>query len=223
MEAHPGLGGVQPLLVLHRDREHLDSSGVEIFSLPHARDRQIGRSVAEAPEAPEEVFGVCAAAALYRAEAFRQAGLLDDDFFVIYEDVDLCFRMRLAGFGFQLVPAARIYHKRGVSSHGGFTAEKKYILHRNTRALAIRYWPRRFLLMYWPFLTKAWLWGVLHAARSGRRREWSSLMSKSRKLRRRYRKDPTWRLIQINWMRPLGFAYYGRKLLERITGRPAIE
>jgi len=44
-----------------------------------------------------EVFGPCGAAALYHRETFQQLGGFDERFFLYHEDVDLAFRMRLAG------------------------------------------------------------------------------------------------------------------------------
>ena len=44
-----------------------------------------------------EVFAPCAAAALYKAEVFHTIGGFDERFFCYHEDVDLAFRMRLAG------------------------------------------------------------------------------------------------------------------------------
>jgi len=44
-----------------------------------------------------EVFGPCAAAALYERESFLRLGGFDERFFCYHEDVDLAFRMRLAG------------------------------------------------------------------------------------------------------------------------------
>ena len=222
LDEHPGAGAVQPLLVRARQEAGLDSTGVELFSLPGARDRQIGRPVSEAPKAPEEVFGACAAAALYRADALGKSGLLDEEFFVLLEDVDLSFKIRLAGYSIHLVPGARVVHKRGISSQGKLSGFKKYILHRNIRALALRYWPRKYLLQYGPFLAKGWLWGALYARRSGDWAQWSRMMRQSRALRRELRKNPHWAEIQRRWMRPLGWGYYGRKLRERITGKPAI-
>lgn len=220
--ADPSVGAVQPLLVSFGDPSRIDSAGIELFSFPGARDMHIGRPAAEVPPEPREVFGCCAAAALYRAEALRAAGLLDEDFFVLLEDVDLAFRVRLAGFRALLVPGARIRHKRGISAQGRLSGEKKYLLHRNILALAWRYWPWRYLLQFAPFLAKGWLWGFLRALRTGRRREWARLMGRSRALRREFRRNPRWREIQRHWMQKVGFGYYLRKVRERLGGPPAL-
>ena len=45
-----------------------------------------------------EVFGPCAAAALYRRSLLEAVGGFDPDFFLVYEDADLNFRARLMGF-----------------------------------------------------------------------------------------------------------------------------
>src|SRR5664280_2197517 len=45
-----------------------------------------------------EVFSPCAAAALYRRNALESVGGFDEDFFCYLEDVDLGFRLRLAGY-----------------------------------------------------------------------------------------------------------------------------
>ena len=44
-----------------------------------------------------EVFAPCAAAALYHRESFMRLGGFDERFFCYHEDVDIAFRMRLAG------------------------------------------------------------------------------------------------------------------------------
>jgi len=44
-----------------------------------------------------EAFGPCAAAALYHRKTFMRLGGFDERFFCYHEDVDLAFRMRLAG------------------------------------------------------------------------------------------------------------------------------
>jgi GT2 family glycosyltransferase len=61
--------------------------------------------------APEgEVFGPCAAAALYRRDAFEAAGGFDERFFCYVEDVDLAFRLRLQGHRALQVGSAVVRH-----------------------------------------------------------------------------------------------------------------
>jgi len=60
-------------------------------------------------------FGVCAAAALYRTDAVRAIGNFDRRFFCLYEDVDLSFRLRLAGHQCAVVPRAVVSHVGGAS------------------------------------------------------------------------------------------------------------
>ena len=63
----------------------------------------------------EWIFGACAGAALYRTQMLRDTGLFDEDFFLVYEDVDLSFRAQLKGYKCIYVPRAIVYHKAGGS------------------------------------------------------------------------------------------------------------
>lgn len=54
---------------------------------------------------------------LFRAETFRQLNGFDDGYFLYYEDVDLCWRLRRAGLGVTVVPAVRVIHDARRTSH----------------------------------------------------------------------------------------------------------
>jgi GT2 family glycosyltransferase len=58
----------------------------------------------------EEVFGACGASVLYRREMLRDVGDFDETFFMYYEDTDLSWRMRLAGWKVLYEPAAVVDH-----------------------------------------------------------------------------------------------------------------
>lgn len=64
----------------------------------------------------EEVFSACGAAALYSREDFLQAGGFDEDYFSYFEDVDLGFRLRLAGKKCLYVPEAVVHHVGSAST-----------------------------------------------------------------------------------------------------------
>ncbi len=54
---------------------------------------------------------------LFPAQIFRKIGGFDTGFFLYYEDVDLCARLRLQGYEIVLCPTAQIIHQAQRSSH----------------------------------------------------------------------------------------------------------
>lgn len=58
----------------------------------------------------DEVFGACAAAALYDREAFNEVGGFEESYFCYFEDVDLSFKLRLAGYRCLHVADAVVHH-----------------------------------------------------------------------------------------------------------------
>ncbi len=91
-----------------------------------------GQPVTTAPKEDCEVFGACAAAALYDRKAFIALGGFYERFFCYYEDVDLAFRLRLSGRRTILVPGARVRHVGSVSSGGRHSDFAIYHGFRNT-------------------------------------------------------------------------------------------
>jgi GT2 family glycosyltransferase len=94
------------------------------------RDRHQYR-LAPADRLEREIFAPCAAAALYRREALVQAGLFDEDFFCYVEDVDVGFRLRLAGYDARSVPEAVVRHVGSATTGGQQGDFPVYHGHRN--------------------------------------------------------------------------------------------
>jgi GT2 family glycosyltransferase len=69
--------------------------------------------VADAPIEPE---WTTFASVLIRRDVFDRLGLLDEGYFMYYEDLDFCRRARQAGFTVLHWPTARVVHLRGQSS-----------------------------------------------------------------------------------------------------------
>lgn len=62
----------------------------------------------EPPRSPDWVAGMFM---LFRREAFEKAGGFDERFFLYYEDVDICRRLRRLGLEVRLVPQATVMHE----------------------------------------------------------------------------------------------------------------
>ena len=78
-----------------------------------------------------EIFSPCAAAALYRRQAVMDVGGFDKNFFCYVEDVDLGFRLRLAGHRAMYVPDAIVQHVGSATTGGQHSDFAVYHGHRN--------------------------------------------------------------------------------------------
>jgi GT2 family glycosyltransferase len=132
------------------------------------------RSARPAVAPAGEAFGPCAAAALYRTEWFRSAGGFDERFFCYAEDVDLAFRLRLAGGRCAQVPDAVVAHV-GSAVAGPMSEFCVYHLTRNHIWTFVKCMPWPLLLLLLPahvaLIAATWLrahrYGHASAARRG--------------------------------------------------------
>src|SRR3954452_2645262 len=113
-------------------------------------------------DAPGEVFGACAGAALYRRSAVREAGGFDERFFSYLEDVDLALRLQLAGWPCAYEPRAVARHAGGGSSDA-LSKPVAYWTARNAVLLIAKHWPARWL----PYVAYRQLSWLDEAARRG--------------------------------------------------------
>jgi GT2 family glycosyltransferase len=113
---HPTTGSIIGKL-MHKEDGTIDSTGL----LPKKNRRFEERGALEQDkfqyDYDTDIFGVSAAAALYRREMVKDISLdgefFDASFFAYKEDVDVAWRARLLGWGAKYVPNAIGYHKRG--------------------------------------------------------------------------------------------------------------
>jgi len=113
---------------------------------------------------PGEVFGACAAAAVYRREAVLQTGGFDERYFAYLEDVELALRLRLAGWRCLYVPAVA-WHAGEGSSHRLRGGHHRLVA-RNTLLLVAKAFPLRWLPLVL-YRQLGWGW---HAVRERRLR-----------------------------------------------------
>lgn len=107
--------------LLRFDGATIDSAGQQLGRSRQPIDRGYGEADRGQFDREEEVFGACGAAALYRREmldALRDpdGGYFDEAFFAFFEDLDLAWRARRAGWIARYLPDALGYHARGGSA-----------------------------------------------------------------------------------------------------------
>ncbi len=92
-------------------------------------------------ETPREVFSFCGGAVALRADTLRDVGLFDPSYFLYYEDMDLSWRMRFAGWKIQYVPTSVVRHEHAFSS-GEWSPFFRFWVDRNRRLTLVKNAPR---------------------------------------------------------------------------------
>lgn len=85
---------------------------------------------------------VTGCAMMIRRKVFEKIGLLDERYFLYYEDTDFCQRASQAGFKILFVPQAKVWHKNLGTGRMG-TELQDYYLTRNRLLFGLRWAPRR--------------------------------------------------------------------------------
>jgi len=146
----------------------LDSTGEQFstwgLAFPRGRDEI---DLDKYDSIDSEIFGASGGASIYRAEMLKQVGLFDEDFFAYYEDIDLSFRARLAGWYVRYVPEAIVKHHIGGTSNKmtGFTT---YHALKNQPWILIKNLPMSLWLMVWPRFILAYSFFFLAAIAKGK-------------------------------------------------------
>ena len=160
LEAHPEVGAVQPKLLHDRDdgREVFEYAGaaggyLDRHGYPYCRGRifdDLEDDHGQYDHITPSILWGSGACLLVRTALYRQVGGLDKDFFAHMEEIDLCWRIHLAGSDIRMVPQSRVYHLGGASLPQG-NPHKTYLNFRNNLLLLHKNLPagvgRRLLLV----------------------------------------------------------------------------
>jgi GT2 family glycosyltransferase len=147
---HPEYAFFGSRLVDHGTPTLLDGTGDQYHVSGWAWQRDHGRPRVEVDETvAQEIFGPSAAAALYRRDAFLEVGGFDERYFCYYEDVDLAFRLRLAGHRCLYVPSSAVRHV-GAAIAGRESDFAVYHAHRNLVWTYVKNMPGPLVWLYLP-------------------------------------------------------------------------
>lgn len=80
---------------------------------------------------------------LIKREIFKRIGLLDEKYYLYYEDTDFCERAKKAGYKIVYSPKAILWHKNAGSAGGSGSSLQDYYIGRNRLLFGFRYAPFR--------------------------------------------------------------------------------
>lgn len=123
----------------------LNSTGNQISRSGNGSDRS-WLTPLEEDASPSEVFGFCGGAAAIRREAFTRLGGFDEQLFMYYEDTDLSWRLRRAGWDIRYTDEAVAYHRHAASSD---VTSAFFLTHniRNRLVVTAKNGPNRMLMV----------------------------------------------------------------------------
>lgn len=147
-EQHPDYNFFASRQIQYHNPKLLDGAGDEYHTSGLAWRRYYNHPSADHGLNQQEIFGACAAAAMYRRDDFLDVGGFDEDYFSYFEDVDLSFRLRLQGGRCLYLPDAIVHHV-GSASTGKLSDFVVYYGHRN---LVWTYFKNMPGMLFWLYL-----------------------------------------------------------------------
>jgi GT2 family glycosyltransferase len=116
LDRHPGTGVLGPLVYTWDEGRTICSAGGRI-DWCHADAINIGAGEQDAGQfCPGSVDFINGCGLLITRPALQAVGLLDERYFMYWEETDLCVRVRRAGFDIRFEPAAHLRHKASIHS-----------------------------------------------------------------------------------------------------------
>lgn len=184
-ESDKKIAAVQPKILLHPQTDRINSLGNSIQFLGLAFCNHYQEKDQSGLTQPFLLPYVSGAACLIKMSALKKTGLFDDRLFMYHEDVDLGWRLRLAGYRLMLDPLAVVWHKY----HYSKAKYKFYYMDRNRWLVIWQNYRLATLALLAPALLiwelgivffslkngwfkeklKGWLWLLLH---------WPSILSR---------------------------------------------
>lgn len=144
LSGNPSIAAVAPKLLSVENRKEFEYAGasggfIDWFGYPFCRGRILQSLECDEGQYDDsrEVFWVSGAAFCCRMDVFRMLGGFADDFFAHMEEIDLCWRMQLAGYSVVIEPASKVYHLGG-GTLATSSPRKIFFNHRNNLMMLFR-------------------------------------------------------------------------------------
>jgi hypothetical protein len=166
--------GLVAAKIVTQDGKKIDSTGdfYSIWGFPFPRGRGEVDTGQYDGKDMREIFSASGGASLYRASMLKEVGLFDEHFFAYFEDVDISFRARLAGWKIRYAPKAYVRHFIGGTSSriddygkkmatepkavAGFVRPSAFARYHTVKNFSYLYTKNMPGWLYWKYLPRFW-------------------------------------------------------------------
>lgn len=141
LESDPGIAACQPKILSFNQPQYFEYAGaaggwIDHYCYPFAKGRVF--DITETDEGqydqPSLIFWATGAALFIRSRIFHEVGGFDPYFFAHQEEIDLCWRIQLAGYKISSCPQSVVYHVGGGTLPKG-NSLKTYLNFRNNHIM----------------------------------------------------------------------------------------
>lgn len=151
MDANPAIGMISPMIKYYLDKDLIQYAGYTPMNYYTCRNSCIGLKQKDNGQYNNIIAptAYCHGAAMMVCKAaIDKAGMMSENFFLYYEEVDWCEHIKRAGYGAWVCTDAVIFHKESVSV-GKKSALKEYFMNRNRILFIRRNAPFFKLFIFW--------------------------------------------------------------------------
>jgi GT2 family glycosyltransferase len=156
LEANPSIAACQPKILSYANKGMFEYAGaaggwLDQYGYPFARGRVFDICEEDHGQynTAEPIFWASGAALFIRANVFHEVKGFDEFFFAHQEEIDLCWRVQLAGYKIYCCPASVVYHVGGGTLPRG-NSRKTYLNFRNNHIMLSKNLPLRKKLWVMP-------------------------------------------------------------------------
>jgi GT2 family glycosyltransferase len=132
MESHPRCGAASPLIVKKDDPTNIEFCGA-IHQWKYCSSywaTSLEEAASLQAKHPNE-FWIVGTAVMFRMQALKEVGPLNDKYFAYYEDDEICARLALAGWSSRVLFDIRVGHGNSTDYKGGRPDYYHYLMTRN--------------------------------------------------------------------------------------------
>jgi GT2 family glycosyltransferase len=120
MRENPNIAVAQPKILSWNDKRRFEYAGasggwIDYLGYPFCRGRIFSQNEVDDGQydTPQECFWAAGAAFFIRADLYHAFGGFDGDYFAHNEEIDLCWRLKRAGYAVWCFPGSVVYHLGG--------------------------------------------------------------------------------------------------------------
>lgn len=155
LDSEPEVGILSPKIRYFDKPDTIQYVGFTSMNFNTGRNKCIGqyeKDLGQYDKPAGQTAYIHGAAMMLRAELIQTAGMMDESYFLYYEEMDWCEKIKRKGYEVWIEPNALIYHKESMSVGSGSVLKEYYMTRNRIRFIMHNASPVSYVLFLFHFL-----------------------------------------------------------------------